>query len=97
MNTTPYTMPSNVTSIEGLLSWGNGVTNNLLGSVFVFTLYTISFLALYKFGYRDAIIGSSFITLITSVMLFALNFVGSGILIVLVLLFAASMMWVIFK
>jgi len=87
----------NITTLEGLTTWTNRVTNDIAGMSFIFTLYAIVFLSLYRYGLREAIIGSAFLTLMVSILLMAINFVHTNVVVMITIILALSIMWAMRK
>lgn len=60
-----YTMPTNITNFQGILSYPNLVTNELFGLVLTLVIWIIVFSAFKsKSGTEDAMVGASFITFV---------------------------------
>ena len=71
-----YPLPTNVTRIEHLLSYANGVTDSFFGTMMLITIFVIAFVSMKYYKTNLAFAGASFITAMSSYLFFILGLVS---------------------
>ena len=71
-----YPLPTNVTRIENLLSYTNGITDSFFGPIMLIVIFIISFVSMKYYRTNLAFAGASFVTTISSYLFFVLGLVS---------------------
>ena len=85
----PYP-PENMTGIMDFLTYTNSLTNGFLGAGFLIIIFMVSFLSTKTFSYERAFGFSSFLTMISAILLRFLNLINDWILALTVILLVFS-------
>lgn len=79
---TYYYPQPNSTGIMDILLYSNSVTNDWFGVVVVFMVFVVGFISQKHYGTERAVASASFLTAISSYLLFAMGLVGSHIILI---------------
>jgi hypothetical protein len=90
----PFPEPS-INSTIGVIQYANAVTNSWMTTLFVICCAVILFLLTHSKGYRvsDSFLVSFMLTFLLSSMLFAVGLLAGKIVVILILLVAASALY----
>ena len=85
-----FTAP-NITRPYELLEYSNSVTEGLFGGVIILCVFVISYISLTNHHSRYALGASSFLTMITAVLLRLINSVNDGVVYITIILTVVAM------
>ena len=92
-----YFATPNITQPYQLLEYSNAVTDGYFGGIILLCVLTIGFVSLKDHGTKYALGASSFITMLTAVLLRLINAVNDGALYITIILTVVAMAAVWFK
>ena len=93
---TPLPNATSHVTMPDFLNWANLATGNYFGILFLILIFAVTFFALKRFTTGRALMASSFVTLISSIILRAMGLVPAWILIIFAILFTGSTMYSLF-
>lgn len=79
-----HQLPPNATDISQILRWVNSVTDNTFGSMTLISIFAISFIALKRYEFEEALTGSLTITSIIGILLYTMELISDFIVIGLI-------------
>lgn len=82
-----YANPTNVSSITGMFTYTNSVTNNLFAPAILFVIWIILFITLKQWRTEGALTSSTFIVMLLTFILRAGNIVGDVVVAIVTILF----------
>ena len=100
-NMTSSDVPYDLTNITGesgnILEFVQNV-NNLTDQTFMLGMLLVGFVILFvsmrESGNKEALVASSFITAVLGIFFFALEFISTGMLTIIILVFGGIFMWI---
>jgi len=90
--TLPYAMP-NATNLLDLFIYANTITENFFGTMLLFAVWVVMFMALANQGAQKSLTGASFITVLIGALLWSAGVVGAVPMIAAILALVASAMY----
>jgi len=92
-----YFSDPNITRPYELLEYANVTTDGVFGATIIICVAIISFIALYRSGWKPAFMAASFITGLTAIMLRLVEAVNDAVLYVTIFAILASLAGVLWK
>ena len=90
--TLPYAYP-NATDLLGIFTYANTITENLFGTVIMFTIWVLLFLAMGNQPPQKSLTAASFITVIVGALFWAAGIIGAAPMIAAILALIASALY----
>jgi len=84
---TPYAYPSNITGIMDLFHYVDYLVSGFLGVAILIIIGMVSFLSTKIYSYEKALGFSSFLILLTAILLRFMDLINNGVLIFCIILF----------
>tara|TARA_R100000306_G_C4352437_1_gene130828 strand:- start:264 stop:563 length:300 start_codon:yes stop_codon:yes gene_type:complete len=90
-----YPMPTNLTGIDTVLEYANGVTDGYFGVALLIALYCVVFINLKLRGElaQDSFLVAGWISLIPTIFLFLMGLVNNGQMFIMVTLLVVPLLW----
>jgi len=92
-----YFSEPNITRPYELLEYANVTTDGAFGATIILCVAVISFVALYRSGWKPAFMGASFITGLTAILLKLVEAVNDAVLYITIFAILASLAGVLWK
>lgn len=90
-----YPYPTNITSFRDFIDYFNNVTAGWGVTLFLFSVFCVSFFSLKVYRTHQAFAGASFITFILATIFKVLHFIDTRVLLVSIVMLVASIVWLI--